>query len=70
MDGNEAQLKVSVVMGDVEIRVPRGWTVTRRRLGVFLGEMENRTSKISDGENAKTLVITGGVVFGKLLVRD
>jgi predicted membrane protein len=70
MDGSEAQLKVSVVMGDVKIRVPRGWTVSRRRLGVVFGNMDIKTAKTSDGDNSKTLIITGGIVFGNVAVSN
>jgi predicted membrane protein len=70
MDGSEAQIKVSVVFGEVQIRVPRGWTISRRHLGIVFGQMDDKTEKPSDGANAKTLVIDGGVVFGQVLVRN
>src|SRR5262249_18509485 len=30
MDGNEAKIEVSAIMGGIEIRVPRTWTVVNR----------------------------------------
>jgi predicted membrane protein len=70
MEGDQAEIKASVVMGELEIVVPRDWTVSRRHLGIFLGQMENRTRTVSDGEKRKTLEISGGIVFGHLIVRN
>ena len=66
--GGEAVLDISVVFGGIEIRVPEDWKIVLR-LNAFLGGVEDRTRK-PIGDGAKTLVLTGSVVFGGLEVRN
>jgi predicted membrane protein len=62
IEGDEARLEVSAVMGGVKIRVPRTWNVDSRVV-TTLGGMENRTR--SGGGN-KRLVVSGSVLMGGL----
>jgi len=64
----EAILDVSVVFGGVEIRVPEDWKVVLR-VNSILGGVEEKTRK-PIGDAAKTLVITGSVIFGGVEIRN
>ena len=66
MPGNEARIQVSVMMGGIEIRVPRDWTVVNRITPV-LGGVENHTRSRSDG---KRLIIEGSVVMGGVEIKN
>lgn len=66
MESNEATLEVSAVMGGIEIRVPRSWTVVNRVTPV-LGGVSDRTH--STDEN-KRLVIKGTVFLGGLDIKN
>jgi hypothetical protein len=62
MEGDEARLDVTAIMGGVKIRVPRTWTVDNRAV-VALGGVEDQTQ--SNGGN-KRLIIEGTVLLGGL----
>jgi predicted membrane protein len=62
IEGDEARLDVTAVMGGVTIRVPRTWKVENRVVSV-LGGVKNRANS-SDAN--KRLVIEGTVLMGGL----
>jgi predicted membrane protein len=66
MDGDEARIEVSAIMGGVDIRIPRTWTVVNRVTPV-LGGVEDHTH--STGGN-KRLVIEGTVLMGGLDIKN
>ena len=66
IEGDEARLDVTAVMGGVTIRVPRTWSVVNRVTPV-LGGVEDRTSSTSP---TKRLVIEGTVLMGGLDIRN
>jgi Cell wall-active antibiotics response 4TMS YvqF len=66
MEGDEARIDVSAIMGGVEIRVPRTWTVVNRATPIMGGVKDDTHS--SDG--SKRLVIEGTVVMGGLEIKN
>jgi hypothetical protein len=67
----EAMLEVNCIFGGIEIRVPETWHVHSRSLPVF-GGYEDKTRQVGDpaAGNAKTLIVTGMVVFGGVEIRN
>lgn len=65
--GDEAVLRVSAVMGGVEIRIPEDWT-TEVRLTPMLGGVEDRTR--GPAAAARRLVVEGAVFLGGLEIRN
>jgi predicted membrane protein len=66
MEGNEAEIDVSAIMGGIEIRVPRTWTVINR-VTPIMGGVEDHTHA-TDGN--KRLVIEGTVLMGGLSIKN
>jgi predicted membrane protein len=66
IEGEEARLDVSAVMGGIKVRVPRSWNVVNRVV-TTLGGVKDRT-RSSDGN--KRLVIEGTVVMGGLEISN
>jgi predicted membrane protein len=68
---DEARIDVNVVFGEVEVRVPETWNVICRAGVVFAG-VNDKTIHPKLDPNVKTprLVITGGVVFGGITLRN
>ena len=66
MEGNEARIEISAIMGGVDIRVPRTWTVVNRVTPVMGGVKDHTHSTDSD----KRLVIEGTVLMGGLDIRN
>jgi len=62
MHGDEARIEVSAIMGGIELRVPRNWTVVNRVVPILGGVEDNSSSRDSN----KRLVIEGTVVMGGL----
>lgn len=71
MTVDEARIDVNVVFGEVEVRVPETWNVINRAGVVFAG-VNDKTNHPKSDPNVKTprLVITGGVVFGAITLRN
>jgi len=66
MEGNEATLDVQAIMGGVEIRVPRTWTVVNH-VNSVLGGVEDHSRSTDSG---KRLVIDGTVLMGGLEISN
>ena len=66
MEGNEAEIDVSAIMGGIEIRVPRTWTVINH-VTPIMGGVEDHTHS-TDGN--KRLVIEGTVLMGGLTIKN
>ena len=69
IEGNEATMEVTALMGAVELRVPSTWTVAKHDLTTIMGNVEDRTRPSAE-EGNKRLVITGTVMMGKLEIRN
>jgi DUF4097 and DUF4098 domain-containing protein YvlB len=66
MEGDEARLDVSAIMGGVKIRVPRTWNV-ENRIVATMGGVKDRTHSSSGN---KRLVISGSVLMGGLEIAN
>jgi len=66
MEGDEARIEVSAIMGGIEIRIPRTWTVINH-VSPILGGVEDHT-RSADGN--KRLVIEGTVFMGGLEIEN
>ncbi|HEY2461450.1 MAG TPA: DUF5668 domain-containing protein [Candidatus Acidoferrum sp.] len=67
IDGDKAVIEVYCIFGGVEIRVPDTWHVQSSTLPVMGGYSDkSRLAASTDpaNQNAKTLVITGNIIFG------
>jgi predicted membrane protein len=63
-------IKADAVFGGIELWVPASWQTTVRGTGVF-GSFEDKTFPATPGQQAKTrLVVTGGAVFGSVIVKN
>jgi predicted membrane protein len=71
MTVDEARIDVNVVFGEVEVRVPETWNVINKASVVFAG-VNDKTIHPRVDPNVKTprVVITGGVVFGAITLRN
>jgi hypothetical protein len=71
MTVDEAHIDVNVVFGEVEIRIPETWSVVNKAGVVFAG-VNDKTIHPRIDPNVKTprLVITGGVIFGAITLRN
>jgi hypothetical protein len=66
IEGDEARLEVTAVMGGVNIRVPRNWNVVSRVTPIMGGVKDRTTSRSGN----KRLVIEGTVLMGGLDIRN
>ena len=66
MQGNQATINVSAIMGGVEIHVPRTWEVVNHIVPV-MGGVNNHTDQ---REATKRLIIEGTVLMGGLDIRN
>lgn len=67
----EAILEINCVFGGVEIRVPETWQVHSRNIPVFGGyEDTTRQPTVAPDVKAKTLIVTGMVIFGGVEIKN
>lgn len=71
MKGEEAVVNVKLVMGGVELWVPRDWEVISKCSPV-MGGIENKTRRnvIDSGQTVKRLIIDGSIVMGGIEIRN
>lgn len=68
MASASASIFVQVVMGQISLRLPQGWTV-ESRVGAVLGNVEDRSDR--PVENApKRLIVEGSVFMGQVEIRN
>jgi len=67
----ELTIKADAVFGGIELWVPAHWQTIVRGTGVF-GSFEDKTFPAAPGATVKAprLVITGGAVFGSVIVKN
>ena len=68
MAANEAIIDMSIVMGGVELRIPRDWTV-ESRLSLVLAGLDDGSSPPVD-ESTKRLIIQGKAFMGGVEIRN
>jgi len=66
MEGDQATIDVSAIMGGVELYVPRNWEVVNHIMPV-LGGVENHTDQ---RDTNKRLIVEGTVLMGGLEIRN
>jgi predicted membrane protein len=66
MEGNRATLEVSAIMGGIDIRVPRDWTVVNH-VTPILGAVKDTTRS---GDANKKLFLEGTVLMGGLEIKN
>ena len=67
----EISIKAEAVFGGIELWVPAHWQTIVRGSGVF-GSFEDKTFPAAPGSasNAPRLIVTGGAVFGSVIVKN
>ena len=68
MAAAEAMVDVSVMMGSVELRIPRDWAV-ESRVSALLGSFEDHTAAPVEA-SAKRFVVRGSVLMGSVEIRN
>ena len=68
MVGDEAVLEVDVLIGQITLRIPEGWTVVSD-VDAALGVVDMRVAEPDLGPGAPRLILRGGVLIGGLTVR-
>ncbi len=66
MEGDEATIEVSAIMGGVDIRVPRSWTVVNR-VTPIMGGVDDNTRPF---DAKKKLIVEGTVLMGGLDIKN
>jgi predicted membrane protein len=66
MEGDEARIEVSALMGGVSVRVPRNWRVVNR-VTTLMGGFEDHTRQ---SDTNKRLVVEGTVLMGGLEIKN
>jgi hypothetical protein len=66
MQGAEAKIEVSAIMGGIELRVPRTWTVINRVVPILGGVNDHTSSRDAN----KRLVIEGTILMGGLEIKN
>ncbi len=64
-----AVLELSIVMGEIKLRVPRDWNV-RVDDDTIMGELKDERAPSDTGERQTDLIIKGSVVMGSLKIED
>ena len=66
MEGNEARIDVTTIMGGVKLRIPRTWTVINRVTPIMGGVADHSHST----ESNKRLIVEGTVFMGGLNINN
>jgi len=69
MTANSAVLKIDVVFGGAEIKIPTTWCAVVKGTGIFGGYSDETLHPPATPET-KRLVITGGAIFGGVVVKN
>ena len=67
MEGNTAVVRISAMMGGVEIRIPETWSL-ETRIVPLLGGVEDKT--IPPRDSSKVLVLQGSVLMGGVEIKN
>ena len=69
LEGGQATVSLSVVLGSIELRVPSNWQVIIHGTPV-LGSIEQKAKTVSDADKKATLYIKASVVLGSITIKD
>lgn len=69
LEGGQATISLSVVLGSIELRVPPDWQVVVRGTPV-LGSIEHKAKALADADKKATLNIKASVVLGSITIKD
>lgn len=70
IEGDQAVLKADAVFGSGRILVPNTWMIYNRGTAV-MGEYADETNqRPPEGPGAKRLIVTGGAVFGSIVIKN
>jgi predicted membrane protein len=69
LDGGQATISLSVVLGSIELRVPSDWQVIVHGTPV-LGSVEHKAKAVSDTEKKATLYLKTSVVLGSITIKS
>jgi predicted membrane protein len=67
--GEEADVDLSVVLGNIEIRVPRAWKLDIDGSPV-LGNIEDKRRPVAEAERKGTLHMKASAVLGNIEIKD
>jgi predicted membrane protein len=73
IDGDTAELEINAIFGGVELRVPDNWHVEARNQTAFGGYSDKTRNAMRTADatvGAKTLIISGTVMFGGVEVKN
>jgi predicted membrane protein len=74
IEGDTGELELNAVFGGVELRVPENWNVEARNQTMFGGysDKTRNSTRAADPANAgaKTLIVSGTVMFGGVEVKN
>jgi predicted membrane protein len=70
IEGTEATFDCFALMGSVEFRVPKHWSIVMRGTPI-MGSFENKTAQVvQEGTSEKRLVIKGTAIMGSVEVKN
>jgi predicted membrane protein len=74
IDGDTGELELNAIFGGVELRVPENWNVEARNQTMFGGYSDKTRNSMRAADStivaAKTLIISGTVMFGGVEVKN
>jgi predicted membrane protein len=73
IEGDTGELELNAIFGGVELRVPENWNVEARNQTMFGGysDKTRNSKRVADSATAaKTLIISGSVMFGGVEVKN
>jgi predicted membrane protein len=71
LEGNEAVIDASAIMGGGEIRVPEDWNVIIRGLAIFGAYTDETRLRLPAGTTAsKNLIVKGIAIFGGIVIKN
>jgi predicted membrane protein len=69
LEGGQATVSLSVVLGSIELRVPSTWQVIVHGTPV-LGSIEHKAKTVPDADKKATLYIKASVVLGSITIKE
>jgi predicted membrane protein len=74
IEGDTGELELNAIFGGVELRVPENWNVEARNQTMFGGYSDKTRNSMRQADSAsagaKTLIISGSILFGGVEVKN